>query len=177
MDSKILKESADIIKTFKLPRYDELAEMGLYLEQAMKYVNHYLSPLGCVELTSSMISNYVKQGLITKPEKKLYGANQLAEMFFIAIGKRVLSIDNISAVISVMRDTYTYPVAYNYYCDILENRLFYCFGITEEYVKYGETDTVLKDMLDEIVDAACGVIHLEHYFMLAKKLAAEESLS
>lgn len=165
MNTKMLNESAENIKNFKLPRYNDIADAGLYLEQVTKYVNHYLAPLGCIELTASMISNYVKQGLISKPEKKQYGANHIAEMFFIAISKRVLSIEDISTVIRIMRETYTYPEAYNYYCDTLENILFYTFGITKDLKYYGETNTMLKDMLDEIVSASCQAIHLDHYFM------------
>ena len=49
------------IRAFHLPRYQDLPDMGLYLEQTTQYLNHFLAPLGCMEVTSSMISNYVKR--------------------------------------------------------------------------------------------------------------------
>ena len=40
-----------------LPNYDQIPDVGLYLEQVTKYLNAYLEPLGCAPLTGSMISN------------------------------------------------------------------------------------------------------------------------
>ena len=34
------------IADFRLPRYNEIPNVGLYLEQATKYVCEYLEPLG-----------------------------------------------------------------------------------------------------------------------------------
>ena len=51
------------IEQFRLPRYREIPDVGLYLDQTVKYVNRYLAPLGCMEITSSMVSNYVKKSV------------------------------------------------------------------------------------------------------------------
>ena len=45
------------VQTFRLPRYQQIPNMGLYLEQASKYICEYLAPLGDNALTPSMISN------------------------------------------------------------------------------------------------------------------------
>ena len=55
----------EAIEGFRLPRYAQIPDVGLYLEQVVRYVNTHLAPLGEPELTSSMVSNYVKQGLIS----------------------------------------------------------------------------------------------------------------
>ena len=47
------------ISGFRLPRYEQIPDVGLYLEQTVRYVNSFLAPLGEVELTASMASNYV----------------------------------------------------------------------------------------------------------------------
>ena len=83
---------ASRVQQFRLPRYQELPDVGLYLEQTTKYLNSFLAPLGCLEITSSMISNYVKKGLIANPVKKQYGREQIAYLFFIAVAKSVLSL-------------------------------------------------------------------------------------
>ena len=57
------------ISEFRLPRYRELTDVGLYLEQVVRLLNSYLAPLGEGELTASMVSNYVKQKLLPRPEK------------------------------------------------------------------------------------------------------------
>ena len=54
---------------FRLPRYNEIPNVGLYLDQVTKYIDDYLSPIA-PSLTSSMISNYVKKKIIENPIKK-----------------------------------------------------------------------------------------------------------
>ena len=84
---------ADSVRGFTLPRYDEIPNVGLYLEQTAKYISEYLDCLGDFTLTRSMISNYVKKGLITNPVKKQYDREQIAYLIFIAVAKNVLSLD------------------------------------------------------------------------------------
>lgn len=63
----------EAIEGFRLPRYAQIPDVGLYLEQVVRYVNTHLAPLGEPELTISMVSNYVKQGLISSPIKVIHG--------------------------------------------------------------------------------------------------------
>ena len=70
--------------TFTLPDYDQIPNVGLYLEQVTKYLNEYLEPLGCTPLTGSMISNYVKKGLVKNPVKKQYDREHIARLLVIA---------------------------------------------------------------------------------------------
>ena len=69
MKTELKRQMAESIRGFRLPRYDAIPTRGLYLEQTIKYINSYLAPLGCMELTGSMVSNYVKKGLIPAPVK------------------------------------------------------------------------------------------------------------
>ena len=150
-----------VIQGFHLPRYQDLPNMGLYLEQTTKYINHFLAPLGCIEITSSMISNYVKKGLIPSPVKKQYYADQIAYLFFIAIAKQVLSMENIIALAEQQRKTYTIPVAYDYFCLELENMLYFVFGLTDTVEEVGVTQTHQKNMLRSLIIAAAQIIYLD----------------
>lgn len=150
-----------VIQGFHLPRYQDLPNMGLYLEQTTKYINHFLAPLGCIEITSSMISNYVKKGLIPSPVKKQYYADQIAYLFFISIAKQVLSMENIIALAEQQRKTYTIPVAYDYFCMELENMLYFVFGLTDTVEELGVTNTHQKNMLRSLIIAAAQIIYLD----------------
>ena len=150
-----------VIQSFHLPRYQDLPNMGLYLEQTTKYINHFLAPLGCIEITSSMISNYVKKGLLPSPVKKQYYADQLAYLFFISLAKQVLSMENIIALIERQRKTYTIPVAYDYFCMELENMLYFIFGLTDTVEDVGVTQTHEKNMLRSLIVAAAQIIYLD----------------
>ena len=73
------------ISEFRMPRYREIPDVGLYLDQTVKYMNRYLAPLGCMEITTSMVSNYVKKGIIGHPIKKKYTREQLAGLIYMLV--------------------------------------------------------------------------------------------
>ena len=100
------------IEGFKMPTFDQIPNVGLYLEQATTFLNEYLEPLDGTQLTSSMISNYVKKHLIESPIKKQYSREQLAYLFFIAISKTVLPLADLKVLVEIQRKTYTTRRAY-----------------------------------------------------------------
>ncbi len=106
-------------KQFALPKYEEIPDIGLYLDQTAKYINSYLEPLGEMSITTSMISNYVKHGLVENPVKKQYGQEQIAYLFFIAIAKSVLSLSNIQVILNMQRERFAPEIAFNYFRDEL----------------------------------------------------------
>ena len=163
MDTELKRRMAGSIRGFRLPRYAEIPTVGFYLEQTIKYINSFLSPLGCLELTGSMVSNYVKKGLIPAPVKKQYFPEQIAYLFFVALAKNLTSMENIDLLISVQRRTYTLPVAYDYMCRELENMLFYFFGLKDAPELVGETESDEKNLLQGLIISAANVIYLNNY--------------
>ena len=92
MDKNVKAAFARRVEEFSLPPYSQLPDGGLYLEQAARYINGYMVPLGCSELTISMISNYVKKGVIDPPVRKQYRAEQIGYLFFVSVAKNVMSM-------------------------------------------------------------------------------------
>ena len=45
MKESVKQQMAESIKHFRMPRYNELPNEGLYLEQTTQYINHALAPL------------------------------------------------------------------------------------------------------------------------------------
>lgn len=119
------------IATFRMPRYREIPDVGLYLDQTVKYLNRFLAPLGCMTVTSSMISNYVKKRYIDPPVRKQYTADQIACLFFICITKSALSMEHISRLFEIQRRTYTRQIAYDYFCGELEYGIARLFELPE----------------------------------------------
>ena len=169
METELKRRMAGSIRGFRLPRYAEIPSVGLYLEQTIKYINSFLAPLGCLELTGSMISNYVKKGLIPAPVKKQYYPEQIAYLFFVALAKNLTSMENIDLLISVQRSTYTLPVAYDYMCRELENMLFYFFGLKDAPEDVGETESDEKNLLRGLIMSAANVIYLNNYIERVRK--------
>ena len=151
------------IKAFRMPRFKELPDVGLYLDQTTKYINNFLAPLG-LEITGSMISNYVKKGLLTNPTKKQYSAQQIAYLFFIAIAKNALSMENIKKLLDIQKEHYQPSVAYDYFCTEFENMLCYIFGISDEIKEVGVTNTEAKEMCRGLIIAVVHIVHLKTYF-------------
>lgn len=154
---------------FRLPRYKEIPAVGLYLDQTAKYINSFLQPLGCMEITTSMISNYAKQGLINKPIGKQYYVDQIAHLFFIAIAKSVLSMENIEALFAMQQKVYTDQVAYDYFCSELENMLYFIFGLKDSVDNIGSTASPEKEMLRSLIIAVANIIYLSHGFERLKQ--------
>ena len=161
MKDSTKQQVSQSVKDFRFPRYNEIPNVGLYLEQATKYVGEYLAPLGEYTLTPSMISNYVKKGLIANPVKKQYGREQIAYLFFIALAKSVLSLDALTGFIKLQQKTYTLPKAYDYFCDQLESLLFFTFEISDSLEMCGEDNTDEKRLLFTCMVAAVQKVYLE----------------
>ena len=174
MEKKLKRQMAEPIRGFRLPRYAEIPTVGLYLEQTIKYINSFLAPLGCLELTGSMVSNYVKKGLIPAPVKKQYFPEQICYLFFVAVAKNLTSMENIDLLISVQRSSYTLPVAYDYMCRELENMLYYFFGLKDAPEDVGETESDEKNLLRGLIMSAANVIYLNNYIECVRKYAKDE---
>ena len=159
MKDSIKYKLSETIRSFRMPRYHELPNEGLYLEQTTQYINSILSSLGIV-LTSSMISNYVKKGIIASPIKKLYYAEQIAYLFYIAIAKNVLSMEHIIMLRKMQERSYQKEVAYDYLCDEFENVLFHVFGLKDTIEDIGQTKTNEKALFREVIISATNSIHL-----------------
>lgn len=157
---------ADAIQAFRLPRYAELTDVGLYLEQVTEYINGFLRPLGCVEITGSMIRNYVKKGLVANPVKKRYDADQIAHLIAIAVLKQVLSLENIGELFHRQGEIYDNKVAYDYFCMELENLLYFRFGLKDSVAEIGVTSTLEKEMLRSAIIAVSHEIYLNACFRL-----------
>ena len=163
------------IEQFRMPRYREIPDVGLYLDQTVKYINRFLTPLGCMEITSSMVSNYVKKGYISNPVKKQYDAEQIAYLFFISVAKSVLSMDNIARLFSMQKRMNDAETAYDFFCDELENMLQFTFGLKEKIDEVGtpEDRSETKTMLRSTIIAVTHIIYLSSRFDTMK--APEEA--
>lgn len=171
MTQEIKEEMMETVRHFRLPRYREIPDVGLYLEQVAKYMSDYLSPLRDVTITSSMISNYVKRGLVQNPVKKQYYREQIAYLIFIAVAKNILSLENIHTFITMQRRTYDGQVAYDYFCSELENIVAYVFGLKSELETVGEDDTDEKTMLRNTIITVAHKTYLGMCFQAIQKEA------
>lgn len=157
-----LKEQfADTIGQIRLPRYAEIPDVGLYLEQTVGYIDSFLAPLQETALTPSMVSNYVKKGLISNPVKRRYSREQIAHLIFIALAKNILSLDSIGKLLGMGLKTYSPEKAYNYFCREFENMLLFVFEYKEILEEIGGESTEEKQMLRNVIVAMAYKFYLD----------------
>lgn len=168
--SKLSKTFIDV----QMPKYEQLPNMGLYLEQTTKYINQVLEPLGCVEITTSMIRNYVKMGLVKNPIHKSYYAEHIAHLISISILKLVLPLENIRKMFELQAEVYTIDVAYNYLCMELENAISCRFNLSDSLKEIGETSSLEKDMLRSAIIAISHIIYLNGCFRFVLSNTSKE---
>ena len=160
MDNILKQELAQELSAFCLPRFNQLPDMGLYLEQTVQYINQCLKPLGCMDVTGSMVRNYVKMDLIENPVKKRYYANQIAHIICVTMLKHVIELEHIGRFFAMQRKVYTDQVAYDYFCTELENVLFHRFGLKASIEDVGVTQSLEKEMLRSAITAVSHIIYI-----------------
>lgn len=120
-DSHYIKE----ILEFHLPRFNELPDIDLYMDQVLNIIENSLIIFSSENdeniITKSMINNYVKQNVIEKPFKKRYKKFHVAYLIIISILKKVLSISEVSKIIN--NQDYEVEEFYNMFCNELEYSL------------------------------------------------------
>ena len=98
------------------PKWSELPEIDLYLDQVLEYVNKLHSSVMLKNdkgLTSAMINNYVKNHYVDKPIKKKYSRRQLARLIVITYLKNVFSIQEISKTLTILTENDKSEIMYN----------------------------------------------------------------
>ncbi len=124
------------VNAFHIPRWNELPNIDLYMDQVLNYIENYLKDYIKIEsnekfITKTMINNYVKQDILLPPVNKKYNRLHIAELFAICILKQVYSISEIKNLINLALKTSSPEVGYNKFCDCLTESLISTFNGTE----------------------------------------------
>ena len=85
------------LDSYRLPEWEELPRIDLYLDQVIALVNNYVGffvydPTEEKLLTPSMVNNYVKLRLIPAPVRKKYGRRHIALLLMLCTFKQSISM-------------------------------------------------------------------------------------
>ena len=115
------------LRDFHLPRWQELPDLDLYMDQVIQLVDQYLMPVIQTEkhplLTPAMVNNYVKKGLIPAPIKKRYQRKHLAFLIAITLLKQVITIPEVKSGILFQGKVSGIREAYDLFCDEQEKSI------------------------------------------------------
>ena len=85
--------------------WDDLPDIPLYMDQVVGYLARQLVPVGDGDaLTSAMINNYIKDGLVERANGKKYGQEHLAYLTAITALKQVMSVREMKVLTTVGRE-------------------------------------------------------------------------
>lgn len=155
---------------FSCPRWKDLPNFDIYMDQLIACITSYLQPLYFQEekiLTNSMVNNYVKNSILEPPVKKHYNAKHLAYLIVVCILKRVFTLNEISSLIEVqskMRNS-SYMEAYDKFSSYLEIYLHEIIekgNLNELNPKYRSKE---EELLCNVVSSIVMKIYTEYYLV------------
>lgn len=89
---------------YRLPTWDQIPNMGLYMDQVISLVGRYLDKLfsdtdDITMITPSTINNYVRLKIMPAPRKKRYYREHIAYLLVICSLKQSMSMSNIQKIL------------------------------------------------------------------------------
>ena len=142
--------------TFSYPKWEEIPNINLYLDQVLLYVNQICPPVSPDKekgLTASMVNNYVKHGYLPKPDKKKYQRKQIARLIAITTLKSVFSIQEIAQTLNTLHTGTNSEKLYNAFVDYMNEDI---------------------DPANPIIQASCQTVKLYHQTLALVYTETEE---
>ena len=143
---------------FSYPKWEEIPNIDLYLDQVLLYVNQVCAPISPDKdkgLTASMVNNYVKHGYLTKPDKKKYQRKQIARLIAITTLKSVFSIQEIAQTLNTLHTYASSDQLYDAFVDYMNQ------GIDPE---------------NPIIQTSCQTVKLYHHTLNLILIKEEEEI-
>ena len=106
-------------------RWEELPDLALYMDQIVSYMPRQLIHFDQGEtLTSAMVNNYIKDGLVPRADGKRYGPVHLGYLTAVCALKKVLSVRDIGTLLAAGQSTgKSSQELYDYFCRTLDRAL------------------------------------------------------
>ena len=100
-----LRELKTRMESQRPAEWEALPDLNLYMDQVIGYMPRQLIQYGEGErLTSAMVNNYIKDGLLPRAEGKRYGKSHLASLTAICALKQVLPVRDAGLLASKSSD-------------------------------------------------------------------------
>lgn len=153
------------MKKYTFPRWDELPNLDLYMDQVITYLNDTLKDTYFTDekfITSSMINNYVKTSIVKPPVKKHYTKNHVAYFLVVTILKRCYSMSQISSLIEIhtkMKNS-SVPQAYDIFITRFEESLNSVFSVNETTSFVSQNQQ--QELMDNVIQSVVYKIHAEY---------------
>lgn len=155
------------MKKFQFPRWNELPNIDLYMDQVISYIQNTLQDTYFEQekfITKAMINNYVKTSIVSPPIKKHYTKQHVAYFLVVTILKRCYSMQQISQLIQIhtnMKDS-TVDKAYDLFMQRLEELLNVVFYDTTSKEITFQTKNEQQELMNHVIHCIVYKMHTEY---------------
>lgn len=134
----------------KIPYWEELPEIDLYMDQVIvlmdKYLSFHKTDENSIIITHSMINNYVKLGIMPAPVKKKYSREHIAYLIMICTLKQCLPISEIKHLINLRVQRTSIEETLNFFSDLYDSTFNTVIAIGKKFsLKKPEDGEFLSD--------------------------------
>lgn len=166
-----IKEYKDKLNNLRPEEWEQIPDIALYMDQVIGYMSRQhigLADDGEENLTSAMINNYVKNGLLPRAKGKRYGREHIGYLTAICLLKQVLSVSEAGVLLKKQMEYQNIEEFYKNYKEILNM----------EFCKTGEE--LPEDASDEELAQLALKMAVESYAQMSacktilKQLAVKE---
>lgn len=104
--------------------WEDLPDLPLYMDQVVSYLGRqHITFREGEGLTSAMINNYIKDGIVPRANGKRYEKEHLAALTEVAILKQVLSVRDLATLIEHGAGAGDPERSYAAFCEVLDSSL------------------------------------------------------
>lgn len=127
--------------------WDKLPDIPLYMDQVVSYLSRQMAAMGDGDaLTSAMINNYIKDGLVERANGKKYGQEHLAYLTAISALKQVMSVREMKVLTTVGREMRAPERQYEYFCTYLDQAMSDAAGHIDEATSDRDLPKLVLDL-------------------------------
>lgn len=130
---KEIEKIKDKLKTARPEPWESIPDIDLYMDQVISYMKRQHIGLDLEDeenLTSAMINNYIKSGLLPRAKGKKYNRNHIGYLTAICLLKQVLSVGDAGKLLKTQMEDDTVETFYNNYRTTLDGQ----FNITADQI-------------------------------------------
>lgn len=120
---KALDEFKDKLNHTRPEQWDMIPDIELYMDQVISYMTRQHIGLeldGEENLTSAMINNYIKSGLLPRARGKKYNREHIGYLTAICLLKQVLSVSETGQLLRQQMENCSIEEFYRHYTEILD---------------------------------------------------------
>lgn len=140
-----IKDLTDNMKSRTPGSYYDFPDIDLYMDQVLSYLSRQQTALSDSEkLTSAMVNNYIKEGLLPRANGKRYSREHLAYLSIISRLKQVLSVKEIDLLLKQDMQQTQIDDYFEDFTELLKSALNELISVMERYTETTLPSTAMR---------------------------------